>query len=567
MAAKDATIKKGFVNVGNGQVHYRMAGSGPPIILLHDSPRSSVLHIPLLKEFADQFTVIAIDTPGYGNSTPLDHGRQLEIPDFGTALAETIGAFGVQRCPVYGFHTSSKITLAFAAKHPERVAVAILDGLSLPPGGADPAFIASYMKPFVVSDSGGHLAEEWTRVLDFQRWFPWFAKTKEGRQPTHGKDMGALHEYSLDLFMAGPHFSDAYAGAMRYVALPVIKTLKARTIVMARQDDVLHAYLSALPNPLPDGVTKESLAPDRDKWKTRLREIFNEYADFKGAANFTPPDPLKQPALIGRTTNSYVNFPQGQVLVRRAGSGSKRPIIFLPDLPGSARQDEHLLLALAQDRPVYGIDLPGCCESSPLSQPTPQTYADTIARVVESLGLGQVDVIAEGMSTAHAVCFAASHAALVNKLILDAVMVADADQRTEMRINYCPDLRPSREGGHLHKCFHMIRDQEAQWPWYDGAAQAIRKIKPRMGGPRLHGRVVDTLKQWDHYAEPILAALEIDVAALLLAVTAPTMVCTVSEDARYAQAEHAAKKLKSGATLVRLPKVEDRASAFLAALD
>ena len=171
------------------------------------------------------------------------------------------------------------------------------------------------------------------------------------------------------------------------------------------------------------------------------------------------------------------------------------------------------------------------------------------------------------MCTAHAVCFAASHAALVNKLILDAVMVADADQRTEMRINYCPDLRPSREGGHLHKCFHMIRDQEAQWPWYDGAAQAIRKIKPRMGGSRLHGRVVDTLKQWDHYAEPILAALEIDVAALLLAVTAPTMVCTVSEDARYAQAEHAAKKLKSGATLVRPPKVEDRASAFLAALD
>jgi pimeloyl-ACP methyl ester carboxylesterase len=566
MAAKDATIKKGFINVGNGQVHYRIAGSGPPIILLHDSPRSSVLHAPLLKEFADQFTVIAIDTPGYGNSTPLDHGRALEIPDFGTALAETIAAFGVERCPVYGFHTSSKITLAFAAKHPERVAVAILDGLSLPPGGAEPAFIESYMKPFTISELGGHLAEEWTRVLDFQRWFPWFAKTKEARLPIPAKDMNGLHEYSMDLFMAGPHFSDAYAGAMRYVALPVINTLKARTIVMARQDDVLHAYLAALPDLLPASVTKESLPPDRDKWKARLRAIFNEYADFKGAANFTPPDPLKLPALKDRATNSYVNFPQGQVLVRRAGGGSKRPIIFLPDLPGAARQDEHLLLALAQDRPVYGIDLPGCCESSPLSQPTPQAYADTIARTIESLGLGQVDVIAEGMSTAHAVCFAASHAALVHKLILDAVMVADSDQRTEMKVNYCPDLRPTRDGSHLHKCFHMIRDQEAQWPWYDGGVSAIRKIKPRMGGPRLHGRVVDTLKQWDHYAEPIMAALEVDVASLLPAITAPTIVCTVPGDARYAQAEMAAKKLKSGTTISRLAKVEERAAAFLAAL-
>ncbi|MSO98455.1 MAG: alpha/beta hydrolase [Rhodospirillaceae bacterium] len=567
MAAKDVTIKKGFVNVGKGQVHYRLAGSGPPIILLHDSPRSSVLHMPLLKEFADQFTVIAIDTPGYGNSTPLDLGRQLEIPDFGTALADTIAAFGVERCPVYGFHTSSKITLAFAAKHPERVAVAILDGLSLPPGGADPAFIASYMKPFTITESGGHLAEEWTRVLDFQRWFPWFTKTKEARQPTPAKDLQALHEYGIDLFMAGPHFSDAYAGAMRFVALPLINTLKARTIVMARQSDVLHAYLSALPDPLPPGVTKESLPPDRTNWINRLRAIFTEFADFKGAANFTPPDPLKLPPLPGRTTNSYVNFPQGQVLVRRAGGGSKRPIIFLPDLPGSARQDEHLLLALAQDRPVYGIDLPGCCESSPLSQPTPQAYADTIARTVESLRLGQVDVIAEGMSTAHAVCFAASHAALVNKLVLDAVMVADRDQRTEMRINYCPDLRPSREGGHLHKCFHMLRDQEVQWPWYDGSTSAIRKIKPRMGGPRLHGRVVDTLKQWDHYAEPILAALEMDVAGLLPAITAPALVCTVPEDARYLPADAAAKLLKHGKTGARPRDVNKRAKFFLEFLE
>ncbi|MEQ9444839.1 MAG: alpha/beta hydrolase, partial [Rhodospirillaceae bacterium] len=66
-----AAIRKGFVNVGNGQVHYRAAGSGPPVILLHDSPRSSVLHIPLVEHFSDRFTAIAIDTPGYGNSTAL----------------------------------------------------------------------------------------------------------------------------------------------------------------------------------------------------------------------------------------------------------------------------------------------------------------------------------------------------------------------------------------------------------------------------------------------------------------------------------------------------------------
>jgi pimeloyl-ACP methyl ester carboxylesterase len=161
-------IKKGFVNVTTGQVHYRMAGSGPPIILLHDSPRSSVLHIPLLEYFSDKFTVIAIDTPGYGNSSALSHDLQPEIPDFADALAETIISFGIDKCPVYGFHTSSKILLEFAANHPNKVSIAIMDGLSLPIGDTDHDFIKNYMRPFQITETGSYLAEEWTRIRDFQ---------------------------------------------------------------------------------------------------------------------------------------------------------------------------------------------------------------------------------------------------------------------------------------------------------------------------------------------------------------------------------------------------------------
>ena len=34
-------IRKGYVNVSHGQMHYRTAGSGPPVILVHGSPSSS----------------------------------------------------------------------------------------------------------------------------------------------------------------------------------------------------------------------------------------------------------------------------------------------------------------------------------------------------------------------------------------------------------------------------------------------------------------------------------------------------------------------------------------------
>src|SRR5262249_9128615 len=154
------------------------------------------LHIPQIEALSDQFTAISVDTPGYGLSTPLDLGRPLEIPDFGRALAETVAGLGLARCPVYGFHTSSKITLSFAANHPERVAIAMLDGLSLPAGGPNLPFIDAYMRPFTIDDTGGYLATEWTRVLDFQRWFPWFDRRKETRSSSAARDLAALHAYS-----------------------------------------------------------------------------------------------------------------------------------------------------------------------------------------------------------------------------------------------------------------------------------------------------------------------------------------------------------------------------------
>ena len=135
-------IRKGFVDVPHGQVHYRTAGFGPPVVLLHDSPRSSSMHVPMLQALGREFTAIAIDTPGYGHSTPLPAEPRPEIPDFARALATTLEAFGIERCPVYGFHTSSKINLQFAIDHPARVSLAIIDGLNLPPGGPSDEFIA-----------------------------------------------------------------------------------------------------------------------------------------------------------------------------------------------------------------------------------------------------------------------------------------------------------------------------------------------------------------------------------------------------------------------------------------
>lgn len=560
-------IRKGFVNVGAGQVHYRVAGSGPPIILLHDSPRSSVLHAPLVEHFSDRFTTIAIDTPGYGNSTPLPSEPRPEIADFAGALAETILGFGVERCPVYGFHTSSKILLEFAANHPERVAVAIMDGLSLPAGDTDHAFINSYMRPFKVTDTGSYLGEEWTRVRDFQRWFPWFARSKATRLPLAQRDMRYMQTYSMDLFMAGPHFSDAYSAAMRYKAVPVVPTLSARCVFMAREDDVLYAFLDALPDPLPEGSTVERLSPDRDAWKKRLGEIFTEHADFDGAGDFSPPDPLKNPLGGNAVTRGYVDTSSGQILVRRAGHGDGRPVVFLHDLPGSARADEPFLKSLGRGRPAFGFDLPGCNDSDPLGKADADGYASAVIEALDALGLETIDLVADGMSTPIALTVASKNDARVNRLVLDGVALPEPDLCAEMKVNYTPDLRPQMDGTHLHRCWHMLRDQSVHWPWYDGGLGAIRKITPDIDAQTLHTRLVDTLKQWDHAGDAIAAALSADGRGTLGQISAPTLVLKAEDDVRYRWADDAAEGLSSGEIADRPADSAARARAILSFLD
>lgn len=500
-------IRKGFVNLGDRQVHYRAAGGGPPVILLHDSPRSSVLHLPQLAFLSEKLTVIALDTPGYGLSTPLAENRPLTIDDFGASLGETIAALGLASCPVYSFHTSSKILLSLAAQQPERVRLAIMDGLSIPDGPPDEGFIAAYMKPFVIDDAGAYLAEKWTKVLDIHRFFPWFLKKAAARMPSEMPDAEHLHRYMLDFFMAGPHFSDAYAAAMRYEPLQAVAKLRSPALFMCRQDDVLYAHLDKLPTPLPPGAAIERLPPGRPYWRERLQQLLMESAD-RAAADFAPPDPLQAPA-PGVIRCGYVAVGDRQTLVRRIAGRGGVPVVLLHNVPGGSAVLEDYLHALGESRDVFAIELPGCGESDPLvgERPTADEYARHLSRVTSALGLERFDLIAFGFSTVFARRWLRVAPEQIRRLVLDTPMFTTLEQRTEMALHIAPPIHPSLFGAHLHKAWHMVRNAELMFPWYSHSAASIRRREPNLSGEKLHRQLLAVLKQPSRYGDAVLAAV------------------------------------------------------------
>lgn len=119
-------IKRGYVEITTGQVHFRYAGHGrrPVITLFHPSPGSSRQLNLLISELAESFFVYAPDTPGNGLSDPL-LTEQPEIFDYAQAHLEALNEMNIQNTILFGTHTGASIAavLSQLPKNPSNMIV------------------------------------------------------------------------------------------------------------------------------------------------------------------------------------------------------------------------------------------------------------------------------------------------------------------------------------------------------------------------------------------------------------------------------------------------------------
>jgi len=97
---------------------FRMAGSGPPLLLLHgigDSSRTWDQVLPLL---ASKFTVIAPDLLGHGDS---DKPRaDYAISAYACGMRDLLGALDIDKVTLVGHSLGGGVAMQFAYQFPER---------------------------------------------------------------------------------------------------------------------------------------------------------------------------------------------------------------------------------------------------------------------------------------------------------------------------------------------------------------------------------------------------------------------------------------------------------------
>jgi haloacetate dehalogenase len=120
-----------LLQTGGAPVHARVGGVGPPVLLLHGYPQTLAIWHRVAPTLAKQFTVVAADLRGYGDSgkpaTTEDHAPYSKRA-MAQDLVEAMDLLGFRAFRLVGHDRGGRVAHRLALDHAQRVqSLAVLD--------------------------------------------------------------------------------------------------------------------------------------------------------------------------------------------------------------------------------------------------------------------------------------------------------------------------------------------------------------------------------------------------------------------------------------------------------
>jgi len=528
------TLSTQFVDVAGRRVLVRYAGSGPAVVLLHQSPQNSRAMIPWIERLSEQYSVFAPDTPGFGSSDPLPL-IQPSIEDMARAVKQLLDALGIKRAIVYGVHTGAVTALRLSLDYPERIAGLVCDGYARFNTDERQKLLDGYLPPFEPEWNGGHLLWLWSRFREQNLYFPWNTPTMAARLRYPAPTTEKLHADVLDLLDAGDGYRLGYRAAFLYDDPTAASRLNVPTRIFYREEDVLAAHLPRLQN-LPSNVIAELVKGGQSALVARTDAFIAEVAEHASRA-----DSVTAVAAAVSQSRRVMPTPHGSLgmlISMNGGSLNASPVeVHLHDLGFPAKIPvgvPHGTVVIAPELPGHGASRPWAAEAV-----APQAIADAILAALELLGVGRFSISAEGAACAVAAQMVAPlarasdrAASRCQRLRLINPLPLNASER-EQFLSQLPDATPHRTGAHLLDAWNWARMKHLFWPWLPPAAAAARMIDAP-APVRLHTETLEIVRVAALYA-PLWRALLAADLALALADFGGELEVVVSEEGERAR--------------------------------
>jgi len=455
------TIRQHFVLAAPGRfVHVRMAGSGPPVVILHESPRSSASQIGFMRAFATRFTLIAMDTPSYGLSDPLPL-EQPDIADYADTVVAVLDGLGLKRAALLGIHTGAAIAVETARRHPDRIAGVVTDGYPVFTPQERVESLDNYLVPFRPSLDGAHIAWLWARVRDQFTVYPWYEKSDAARLDFGPPKLAAQQRVAEDFIAAGDGYRTAYAAAFRYDPIAPLEDLAVPAVLCFRRDDILYSHKDRLPAGLAN-VTAKALGGDR---AVATAELVGDLAAIGSDLPATDARTVADRLDGAGATRRMVAAGGFTVDLSVHGRDADPALVLLPDLLTDRRLAETIAAGLSRSFRVIVLTVAAWPEPKGGPEDAVHSLAEAVDAVLDRAGFGK----------AQTVCFGAA-AALAARVSGTAVFV-DPWPAAEIEGTYrgtpgpdasgaLPDLTPDWSGAHLIAAWYLARDAALYRPWH-----------------------------------------------------------------------------------------------------
>jgi pimeloyl-ACP methyl ester carboxylesterase len=233
-------MRRCYIDIPEGQVHYQTDGSGENLLLLHGTGLSSEEYFQMIPILAKRCRVVAMDLLGYGNSDkpPLE----FQIEDYARSILHFLDALGIKKTSIVGDHVGSRLAVEVAATWPERVDKLVLCGCPwytleerrVLPG--DPRF-----RSLEIKDDGLFLMQLWQTFRSMRR------------SEIKPEVLCKLMAVSL---MAGARFHDLHQAAFQHDIEPRLRLIKSPTLLVSGSEDMFYDRLETISKLIPQCKTR-----------------------------------------------------------------------------------------------------------------------------------------------------------------------------------------------------------------------------------------------------------------------------------------------------------------------
>ena len=497
-------IRRAFVRLGQRFVHYRQAGSGPVVVLLHQSPQNSRMWLEPMRRLSRDYRILAPDLPGFGYSDPLDV-EQPTIADLSAACHQWLDALGVGQCAVFGMHTGGMVAVHMGLDRPDRVGLVMVDGYAIFSEHERALLGERYLPPFQPDWSGQHLRWLWARMREQSFFFPWCEQDAPFALSFPAPDTARTHAAVMDILEAGDHYRLGYRAALQFADRDCVAGLAMPTRLFYREDDVLIQHRQRLPD-LPAHIQAPRL-PDRPALWAAVEEALYSWSG-PAVAEIAPVPVARSERFVIATElggiASWVCCRQSEVrrlrlVLHGPGQGPTRPA-------GDAPDDADMLIQ---------PDLPGHGASAECAVGRLETAAEAMVELCLTLAW-HADLHIEAHAGAVGLAAAVAHRwpGPVTGLTLIRPWLPTAEER-DWLLNHLPDLNPAPAGGHLLEAWQWERERHLFPPWKPPlAAHRIRGAAPDVD--RVHVNTVALVTLGVRLKRLMAEWIQPDLADLLL---------------------------------------------------